>query len=318
MAECKGLEADDVLLYNFFADSDTQTEWRALVFFLNAIQQQRDTDFPFPTDIPITGAQARALDFKSDQHRLLESELKILYTGLTRAKKRVWIFDAGIPTKRMAQMEAGALAGGSGAALMSGSEASELPRTAVFAFFQRQGLVDCIVRGSERMDKQGRTVTGVRLEGFARPSSDAEHLDAAQALKAEAERLREPGLYRSAATNFASIRHNSEQEECLGHACALDAATKTGAEAARYQLAAATHLATALSLAASAPSPSSRSLQSLADSAGRCAQATILQLRTAGSADPSYSLSTRLQHVMRQLQTYLQQTTAPAGSSSGL
>ena len=40
-----------------------------------------------------TGARPRPLAFDRDQHKVLNSELKYLYTAVTRARDNVWIFD---------------------------------------------------------------------------------------------------------------------------------------------------------------------------------------------------------------------------------
>ncbi|KAG8957107.1 hypothetical protein FRC00_004466, partial [Tulasnella sp. 408] len=69
--ESKGMEFDDVLLYNFFTDSPaTATDWRALFF-----------------------AQKEGRTFDHKRHSILQSELKSLYVGLTRARERVWVWE---------------------------------------------------------------------------------------------------------------------------------------------------------------------------------------------------------------------------------
>ncbi|KAG8937463.1 hypothetical protein FRC00_005249 [Tulasnella sp. 408] len=69
--ESKGMEFNDVLLYNFFTDSTaTDTDWRALL-----LAQQEDRQF------------------NSRKHSILQSELKSFYVGLTRARARVWVWE---------------------------------------------------------------------------------------------------------------------------------------------------------------------------------------------------------------------------------
>ncbi|KAG2108067.1 P-loop containing nucleoside triphosphate hydrolase protein [Suillus discolor] len=74
--ESKGMEFDDVLLYNFFEDS--------------AIDLSR-------WHIVLNGVDGRgyAPNFERDEARYAGvcSELKLLYVGITRAKKNVWIVD---------------------------------------------------------------------------------------------------------------------------------------------------------------------------------------------------------------------------------
>ncbi|KAG2109745.1 uncharacterized protein F5147DRAFT_150627 [Suillus discolor] len=74
--DSKGLEFDDVLLYNFFGDSAVDaSRWRVV---LNGVQ-----------------GQGYAPDFYRDETRYAAicSELKLLYVGITRARKNVWILD---------------------------------------------------------------------------------------------------------------------------------------------------------------------------------------------------------------------------------
>ncbi|KAI9567008.1 P-loop containing nucleoside triphosphate hydrolase protein [Boletus coccyginus] len=82
--DSKGLEFDDVLLYNFFEDSAVDiSRWRVL---LNHAEGEVDGQ-----DL----AHALAPSFKRDEGRFARvcSELKMLYVGITRARKNLWIFD---------------------------------------------------------------------------------------------------------------------------------------------------------------------------------------------------------------------------------
>ncbi|KAI5983593.1 hypothetical protein EDD15DRAFT_2487286 [Pisolithus albus] len=82
--ESKGLEFNDVLLYNFFEDSSVDlSRWRVV---LNA------------TNEVVGGyhrSQLQAPAFERDESRYAAicSELKLLYVGITRARKRLWIVD---------------------------------------------------------------------------------------------------------------------------------------------------------------------------------------------------------------------------------
>ncbi|KAK7064846.1 UvrD-like helicase ATP-binding domain-containing protein [Favolaschia claudopus] len=72
--ESKGLEFNDVLLYNFFADSAaTEAQWRIV---LNLVAD---------------GPPAPTLD--SMRHAIICSELKFLYVAITRARNNIWIAD---------------------------------------------------------------------------------------------------------------------------------------------------------------------------------------------------------------------------------
>ncbi|EJD54497.1 hypothetical protein AURDEDRAFT_179643, partial [Auricularia subglabra TFB-10046 SS5] len=75
--ESKGLEFDDVLLYNFFDDSTVNVnQWRVV---LNAVSDD-------------AGSLA-APRFDDIRHAGVCAELKSLYVAITRARKKLWIFD---------------------------------------------------------------------------------------------------------------------------------------------------------------------------------------------------------------------------------
>nr|XP_027119396.1 uncharacterized protein LOC113736561 isoform X2 [Coffea arabica] len=77
--ECKGLEFQDVLLYNFFSSSPLKNQWRVVYDFMEK-KDLRDSCFPrcFPS-------------FSHARHSILCSELKQLYVAITRTRQRLWI-----------------------------------------------------------------------------------------------------------------------------------------------------------------------------------------------------------------------------------
>ncbi|XP_078072737.1 TPR and ankyrin repeat-containing protein 1-like isoform X2 [Mustelus asterias] len=91
--EAKGLEFDDVLLYNFFTDSEADKEWRVISSFQPSPQSKDNygplLEQPIDDSIP----QSRSLEFNVELHKLLNCELKQLYTAFTRARVNLWIFD---------------------------------------------------------------------------------------------------------------------------------------------------------------------------------------------------------------------------------
>eukprot|EP01018_Ginkgo_biloba_P036068 Gb_27269 [translate_table: standard] len=76
--ECKGLEFQDVLLYNFFSTSPLGRKWRVIYEFMK--QKGFSDHKPHPM-------------FDSSRHDLLCSEIKQLDVTITRAKQRLWIYD---------------------------------------------------------------------------------------------------------------------------------------------------------------------------------------------------------------------------------
>ncbi|XP_060209393.1 uncharacterized protein LOC132636503 isoform X2 [Lycium barbarum] len=78
IVECKGLEFQDVLLYNFFGSSPLRNQWRVVYEFM---KEQGLVDISFPS-------------FCEARHSLLCSELKQLYVAITRTRQRLWIFES--------------------------------------------------------------------------------------------------------------------------------------------------------------------------------------------------------------------------------
>ncbi|KAI3849020.1 hypothetical protein MKX03_011463 [Papaver bracteatum] len=81
LVECKGLEFQDVLLYNFFGTSPLKNQWRVIYGYMEELDLFHCTEHKsFPS-------------FCSTKHKILCSELKQLYVALTRAKQRLWIYE---------------------------------------------------------------------------------------------------------------------------------------------------------------------------------------------------------------------------------
>lgn len=86
--EAKGMEFEDVLVYNFFSDSAAREEWRVINTYLD--ESKQDTD---QSTLPKKRDMERPLAFDPTAHQVLCSELKHLYMIVTRAKRSLWIFD---------------------------------------------------------------------------------------------------------------------------------------------------------------------------------------------------------------------------------
>ncbi|WCJ18668.1 P-loop containing nucleoside triphosphate hydrolases superfamily protein [Euphorbia peplus] len=77
--ECKGLEFQDVLLYNFFGTSPLRNKWRVLYEYMGEqCLLDASTGQSFPS-------------FSPSKHNVLCSELKQLYVAITRTRQRLWI-----------------------------------------------------------------------------------------------------------------------------------------------------------------------------------------------------------------------------------
>ncbi|KAM3369930.1 hypothetical protein ACQJBY_017667 [Aegilops geniculata] len=79
IVECKGLEFQDVLLYNFFGSSPLRNKWRVLYGYMK------------DKDIIAHSEGISHPDFERSKHYLLCSELKQLYVAITRTRQRLWI-----------------------------------------------------------------------------------------------------------------------------------------------------------------------------------------------------------------------------------
>ncbi|XP_057845589.2 uncharacterized protein LOC131055004 isoform X1 [Cryptomeria japonica] len=78
--ECKGLEFQDVLLYNFFSGSPLGMKWRVIYDFMNQKGFNSCEQNQYPK-------------FDNIKHNLLCSEVKHLYVAITRSRQRLWIYD---------------------------------------------------------------------------------------------------------------------------------------------------------------------------------------------------------------------------------
>ncbi|KAI3730438.1 hypothetical protein L1987_61608 [Smallanthus sonchifolius] len=79
--ECKGLEFEDVLLYNFFGTSPLKDQWKVIYEYM---KEHDWLDEKVPQSFP---------NFSESRHAVLCSELKQLYLTITRARQRLWICD---------------------------------------------------------------------------------------------------------------------------------------------------------------------------------------------------------------------------------
>ncbi|KAI3817065.1 hypothetical protein L1987_10852 [Smallanthus sonchifolius] len=79
IVECKGLEFQDVLLYNFFGTSPRKDQWRVIYEYM---KEHDWLDEKLPQSFP---------NFSESRHSVLCSELKQLYVAITRARQRLWL-----------------------------------------------------------------------------------------------------------------------------------------------------------------------------------------------------------------------------------
>ncbi|KAJ4710313.1 UvrD-like Helicase, ATP-binding domain, P-loop containing nucleoside triphosphate hydrolase [Melia azedarach] len=81
IVESKGLEFQDVLLYNFFGSSPLKNQWRVIYEYMKEQDLLHSTS---PRSFP---------SFDEAKHNVLCSELKQLYVAITRTRQRLWIWE---------------------------------------------------------------------------------------------------------------------------------------------------------------------------------------------------------------------------------
>ncbi|PON39568.1 P-loop containing nucleoside triphosphate hydrolase [Parasponia andersonii] len=85
--ECRDLEFQDVLLYNFFGSSPLREQWKVICNYTN--NNLFDSTSP---NFPV---------FDKSKHSILLAELKQLYVAVARTKQRLWICDNSELSKPM-------------------------------------------------------------------------------------------------------------------------------------------------------------------------------------------------------------------------
>ncbi|NXP07602.1 TRNK1 protein, partial [Thinocorus orbignyianus] len=89
--EAKGLEFDDVLLYNFFTDSEASKEWKIISSY--APDSDVQVGSKLLIEVPLEDGMQKRTPFNMEMYKMLNGELKQLYTAITRARVNLWIFD---------------------------------------------------------------------------------------------------------------------------------------------------------------------------------------------------------------------------------
>ena len=122
----KGLEFEDVLIFNFFSDSKVDAKtWRSLSQY-NDDKAEPDVHANIPTTLEEymnklpKREKLNPTEFVESKHRELEHELKDLYIAVTRARTNVWFYDA-IDNENQQKM-------------------NDIQRTTLYQLFKRRGL----------------------------------------------------------------------------------------------------------------------------------------------------------------------------------
>lgn len=181
--ESKGLEFDDVLLYNFFTDSVAGELWRVvsnytekdIVEYYNdeSVKSSGVSSYDWEEFLD---SRTRHLDFSLEKHKILESELKMLYTAITRARVNIFIAESDTNISRP-----------------------------MFEYFTRRKVVD--TRKSSGMD-------GIRVFGVGK-STIADWRERGEYYLQNAEGQRQKGCLRLAAKCFDNAGESKRRDFAL-------------------------------------------------------------------------------------------------------
>ncbi|CAI5959284.1 unnamed protein product [Closterium sp. NIES-64] len=92
--ECKGLEFEDVLLFNFFTSPHSTAPWHLVYTYMRSTGLSPRFGASLPCRCSTKGHSSCSLCTLDDlRHWSLCSELKQLYVAITRAKQRLWVLE---------------------------------------------------------------------------------------------------------------------------------------------------------------------------------------------------------------------------------
>jgi len=182
--EAKGLEFDDVIVYNFWQDSPAEEEWRCVTQH----QLDRLTD---PDDVERVEElqKLRPLRWDPHRHRVLGEELKYLYVAITRARKRLSFFDEDMEKRKP-----------------------------MFDFFESQQLVQ-VVSVLDGMDSEHVETEDPLAYGAERGFFDLAIKSSAEDWRMRGDNLffRDPPLYSIAAECYRKSGDTQQERMATGH-----------------------------------------------------------------------------------------------------
>jgi len=211
----KGLEFDDVLIYNFFTNSDVPAKvWRALSQYKD---EEAEPSVSIPHDFDTFQSMLKQrngrhiihpTEFSATEHRALENELKDLYIAITRAKGNVWFFDEET---------------------VGDNSVDSFNASTMYQLFERRGLVNMYGKESEAMS-------------FTNSSTPAEWAKNAYEtmMRSRSARKGEEDIQieklRSAALAYHKGECPNEAHRCDGYAAQMSASHLVGLTPAKKQV----------------------------------------------------------------------------------
>ncbi|KAM3216603.1 putative protein isoform X1 [Capsicum annuum] len=198
IVECKGLEFQDVLLYNFFGSSPLRNQWRVVYEFMK-IHGVEVTSFP---------------SFCEERHSLLCSELKQLYVAITRTRQRLWICESieefSKPMfdywRRLCLVETRVIDDSLAQAMQTSSTPEEWKSRGVKLFWEKnyEMAIMCFEKAGERNWEKRAKAAGFRAA--ADRISDSNPKEACTYLREAAEIFDSIGRFESAAECFLDLK----------------------------------------------------------------------------------------------------------------
>ncbi|KAL6538714.1 hypothetical protein OROGR_012702 [Orobanche gracilis] len=170
--ECKGLEFQDVLLYNFFGSSPLSNQWRVVYEFLkekNLLDGESSISFP---------------SFSQSRHNILCSELKQLYVAITRTRQRLWICENNVDLskpmldywRRLCLVQVTKIDDSLAAAMQRASTPEEWKSQGIKLFWENnyEMAIMCFEKAGEETWEKRAKASGLRAAAYTLRSSNPE------------------------------------------------------------------------------------------------------------------------------------------------
>ncbi|KAI3685051.1 hypothetical protein L6452_34283 [Arctium lappa] len=211
--ESKGLEFQDVLLYDFFSTSSFSNEWRIIYEYMKE---------KGPPNLPST---ALSSSFNMEKHNVLCSELKQLYVAITRTRQRLWICETmGFSQpiydywKKLSLVEVRRLNDSFADEMQIRSSEDDWKLRGVKLFCEKNYIMAemCFLKAGDK--NSARLAEAYHLRALA-DGHQASQLERKKLFKDAAKLFREIGKIEPAAECFYEMEDFKSMMECVGSFC---------------------------------------------------------------------------------------------------
>ncbi|KAI3729664.1 hypothetical protein L6452_18327 [Arctium lappa] len=211
--ESKGLEFQDVLLYDFFSTSSFSNEWRIIYEYMKE---------KGPPNLPSTELSS---SFNMEKHNVLCSELKQLYVAITRTRQRLWICETmGFSQpiydywKKLSLVEVRSLNDSFADKMQIRSSEDDWKLRGVKLFCEKNYIMAemCFLKAGDK--NSARLAEAYHLRALA-DGHQASQLERKKLFKDAAKLFREIGKIELAAECFYEMEDFKSMMECVGSFC---------------------------------------------------------------------------------------------------